>query len=188
MPPMAAPSVPNHTDRELEDVFAGQSEIATAVPKQLKVKIVRRTGQIDAAPPIPIWQPTTPCSRDVYFRLPPGVPLKATEFLFMSHAPRSAYARAYAQLSPHGYNSPPPGLGGVKPTKPRHRENAATNPCRSRPISPPHMKRSLSYWCTPTSFLPHPKPNSVSRETAPDAGPIRPELLFAVQSRRRRRT
>src|SRR6476646_3503839 len=88
-------------DRELKDVFAVQSEIATAVTEQLKIKLLGAPAKSDAAPSNNNLAAYNALQQGTfYFRLSTeeGV-RKATEFYSEAIRLDPRYALAYAQLS-----------------------------------------------------------------------------------------
>ena len=136
-------------DRELKDVFAVQSEIATAVTEQLKIKLLGAPAKSDAAPSNNNLAAYNALQQGTfYFRLSTEEGTrKATEFYAKPFASIRATRSPMRSYPPHGDNSPPPGWPvALKPTKPTPRRGTQHKPpCRSRPISPLRMKRSASY-------------------------------------------
>ena len=137
-------------DRELKDVFAVQSEIATAVTEQLKIKLLGAPAKSDAAPSNDNLAAYNALQQGTfYFRLSTEEGTrKATEFYGEAIRLDPRYALAYAQLSAAWRQLAATWLGGaLKPTKPMPRRGTQRKPpCRSRPISPLRTKRSASYW------------------------------------------
>jgi TolB-like protein/tetratricopeptide (TPR) repeat protein len=88
-------------DRELKDVFAVQSEIATAVTEQLKIKLLGAPAKSDAAPSNNNLAAYNALQQGTfYFRLGTEEGTrKATEFYGEAIRLDSRYALAYAQLS-----------------------------------------------------------------------------------------
>jgi TolB-like protein/Flp pilus assembly protein TadD len=88
-------------DRELKDVFAVQSEIATAVTEQLKVKLLGAPARSDAAPSNNNLAAYNALQQGTfYFRLGTEEGTrKATEFYGEAIRLDPRYALAYAQLS-----------------------------------------------------------------------------------------
>jgi len=88
-------------DRELKDVFAVQSEIATAVAEQLKVKLLGGPAKSDAAPSNNNLAAYNALQQGTfYFRLSTEEGTrKATEFYAEAIRLDPRYALAYAQLS-----------------------------------------------------------------------------------------
>ena len=136
-------------DRELKDVFAVQSEIATAVTEQLKIKLLGAPAKSDAAPSNDNLAAYNALQQGTfYFRLSTEEGTrKATEFYGEAIRLDPRYALAYANLSSHGDYSRPRGwVEAPKPKKPMPRRGTQPKPpCRSRPISPLRTKRSASY-------------------------------------------
>ena len=88
-------------DRELKDVFAVQSEIATAVTEQLKIKLLGAPAKSDAAPSNDNLAAYNALQQGTfYFRLSTEEGTrKATEFYAEAIRLDPRYALAYAQLS-----------------------------------------------------------------------------------------
>ena len=88
-------------DRELKDVFAVQSEIATAVTEQLKIKLLGAPAKSDAAPSNDNLAAYNALQQGTfYFRLSTEEGTrKATEFYDEAIRLDPRYALAYAQLS-----------------------------------------------------------------------------------------
>jgi serine/threonine-protein kinase len=88
-------------DRELKDVFAVQSEIATAVTEQLKIKLLGAPAKSDAAPSNNNLAAYNALQQGTfYFRLSTEEGTrKATEFYGEAIRLDPRYALAYAQLS-----------------------------------------------------------------------------------------
>jgi TolB-like protein/Flp pilus assembly protein TadD len=88
-------------DRELKDVFAVQSEIATAVTEQLKIKLLGPRAKSDAAPSNDNLAAYNALQQGTfYFRLSTEEGTrKATEFYGEAIRLDPRYALAYAQLS-----------------------------------------------------------------------------------------
>ena len=88
-------------DRELKDVFAVQSEIATAVTEQLKIKLLGAPAKSDAAPSNDNLAAYNALQQGTfYFRLSTEEGTrKATEFYGEAIRLDPRYALAYAQLS-----------------------------------------------------------------------------------------
>ena len=88
-------------DRELKDVFAVQSEIATAVTEQLKIKLLGAPAKSDAAPSNDNLAAYNALQQGTfYFRLSTEEGTrKATEFYSEAIRLDPRYALAYAQLS-----------------------------------------------------------------------------------------
>ncbi len=88
-------------DRELKDVFAVQSEIATAVTEQLKLKLLGAPAKSDAAPSNDNLAAYNALQQGTfYFRLSTEEGTrKATEFFDEAIRLDPRYALAYAQLS-----------------------------------------------------------------------------------------
>jgi TolB-like protein/Flp pilus assembly protein TadD len=88
-------------DRELKDVFAVQSEIATAVTEQLKIKLLGAPAKSDAAPSNDNLAAYNALQQGTfYFRLGTEEGTrKATEFYGEAIRLDPRYALAYAQLS-----------------------------------------------------------------------------------------
>ena len=88
-------------DRELKDVFAVQSEIATAVTEQLKIKLLGAPAKSDAAPSNNNLAAYNALQQGTfYFRLSTEEGTrKATEFYNEAIRLDPRYALAYAQLS-----------------------------------------------------------------------------------------
>jgi len=88
-------------DRELKDVFAVQSEIATAVTEQLKIKLLGAPAKSDAAPSNNSLAAYNALQQGTfYFRLSTEEGTrKATEFYGEAIRLDPRYALAYAQLS-----------------------------------------------------------------------------------------
>jgi TolB-like protein/Flp pilus assembly protein TadD len=88
-------------DRELKDVFAVQSEIATAVTEQLKIKLLGTPAKSDAAPSNDNLAAYNALQQGTfYFRLGTEEGTrKATEFYGEAIRLDPRYALAYAQLS-----------------------------------------------------------------------------------------
>ena len=88
-------------DRELKDVFAVQSEIATAVTEQLKIKLLGVPAKSDAAPSNDNLAAYNALQQGTfYFRLSTEEGMrKATEFYGEAIRLDPRYALAYAQLS-----------------------------------------------------------------------------------------
>ena len=88
-------------DRELKDVFAVQSEIATAVTEQLKIKLLGTPAKSDAAPSNDNLAAYNALQQGTfYFRLSTEEGTrKATEFYGEAIRLDPRYALAYAQLS-----------------------------------------------------------------------------------------
>ncbi len=88
-------------DRELKDVFAVQSEIATAVTEQLKIKLLGAPAKSDAAPSNDNLAAYNALQQGTfYFRLSTEEGIrKATEFYDEAIRLDPGYALAYANLS-----------------------------------------------------------------------------------------
>lgn len=88
-------------DRELKDVFAVQSEIATAVANQLKIKLLGLPPQSDAAPLNESLAAYTALQQGVFYHLRGNEEgaRKAIEFYDEAIRLDPTYALAYAQLS-----------------------------------------------------------------------------------------
>jgi serine/threonine-protein kinase len=93
-------------DRELKDVFAVQSEIATAVTEQLKIKLLGAPAKSDAAPSNDNLAAYNALQQGTfYFRLSTEEGTrKATEFYGEAIRLDPRYALAYAKLTPPAVN------------------------------------------------------------------------------------
>ena len=136
-------------DRELKDVFAVQSEIATAVAEQLKVKLLGGPAKSDAAPSNNNLAAYNALQQGTfYFRLSTEEGTrKATEFYGEAIRLDPHYALAYAQLSAAWRQLAATWLGGGEANEASPRRGTQRRPpCRSRRISLLGTKRSASYW------------------------------------------
>jgi TolB-like protein len=103
-------------DRELKDVFAVQSEIASAVTEQLKIKLLGAPARSDAAPSNDNLAAYNALQQGTfYFRLSTEEGTrKATEFYSEAIRLDPRYALAYAQLSAAWRQLAATWLGGAK--------------------------------------------------------------------------
>ena len=138
-------------DRELKDVFAVQSEIATAVTEQLKIKLLGAPAKSDAAPSNDNLAAYNALQQGTfYFRLRyRGGHTQSDRVLRRSHPARSALRARLCAAIRRMATTRRHLAGGWRRCQRRPTPRRGTQhkpPCRSRPISPLRMKRSASYW------------------------------------------
>jgi TolB-like protein/Flp pilus assembly protein TadD len=176
-------------DRELKDVFAVQSEIATAVTDQLKIKLLGAPAKSDAAPSNDNLAAYNALQQGTfYFRLSTEEGTrKATEFYGEAIRLDPRYALAYAQLSAAWRQLAATWLGGAEANEAYAKaRNAAQTALSLAPdLAAAHEALGWVLMTPDLDFAAAEAEFRKAEELAPaDAGPkFALSFVFAVQGR-----
>jgi TolB-like protein/Flp pilus assembly protein TadD len=176
-------------DRELKDVFAVQSEIATAVTDQLKIKLLGTPAKSDAAPSNNNLAAYNALQQGTfYFRLSTEEGTrKATEFYGEAIRLDPRYALAYAQLSAAWRQLAATWLGGAEANEayPKARNAAQTALSLAPNLAAGHEALGFVLVTPDLNFAAAEAEFRKAEKLAPaDAGPkFALSFLFAAQGR-----